>query len=299
VPQPDDSAIDLAPFELLTETADQPVYDLPTRLRDVYAGAIGFESPCVYANFVSSVDGVVTLGPEQSSPGSLISGNSRADRFVMGLLRACADTVLLGAGTLRDSPGHRWTPAHVFPDAAAEFAELRRRLKRTESPRLVVVTAGGDIDVLHSGLVPGSVIVTSDVGARHLMHRLPAGVEVRSLGEPPNLSVQRVVESLRGDGDGVILTEGGPTLVGQLLRGHLVNELFLTLSPVLLGRSSSEPRPGLVDATAFAVASAPALSLSSARRHGSHLFLRYAVEGTRWPASPPSAVPPEAAPVAR
>jgi riboflavin biosynthesis pyrimidine reductase len=280
VPQAHDSPGDLAPFELLFETEGLPVYDLPIRLHDTYGGGIGFGSQCLYANFVSSVDGVVTLGPEQASPGSLISGNSHADRFVMGLLRACADTVLIGAGTLRDSPGHRWTPAHVFPDAATEFAELRRRLNLAESPRLAVVTASGDIDVHHPGLLPGSVIVTSAVGARHLTTRLPTGVEVRSLGEPSCMSVKRVVGSLRDDGDAVILTEGGPTLVGQLLRDHLVDELFLTLSPVLLGRSSSDPRPGLVDAMAFAVAAAPALSLRSLRRHGSHLFLRYIVDGT-------------------
>jgi riboflavin biosynthesis pyrimidine reductase len=264
-------------FELLDEASGQPVYDLPTRLREVYGGPLGFESPCLYANFVSSVDGVVALGPEHASAGSLISGHSPADRFVMGLLRACADTVLIGAGTLRGSPGHRWTPEHVFPDAAKDFAALRRRLNRTDSPRLVVVTAGGDIDVQHPGLLPGTLIVTSDTGAQHLVTRLPPDVAVRSLGAPTSISVHRVVEALRSDGDQVILTEGGPTLVGQLLRDRLVDELFLTLSPVLLGRSPTERRPGVVDAMAFAVEDAPALSLRSVRRYGSHLFLRYLV----------------------
>lgn len=270
-------SIHLEPLELLEESAGEPAYDLPARLRQIYKGSLGFNSPCLYANFVSSVDGVVALGPDHPSAGSVISGNSSSDRFVMGLLRACADAVLIGAGTLRDSPGHQWTPAHVFPDAAREFATLRRHLKRTESPRLVVVTAGGDLDVHHAGLLAGTLIVTSDAGAKNLGARLPAGVEVRALGAATTLPIQRVVNSLRSDGDQVILTEGGPTLLGQLLRVGLLDELFLTLSPWLFGRSPAERRPGIVDAIAFAADAAPTLDLRSTRRQGSHLFLRYTV----------------------
>jgi riboflavin biosynthesis pyrimidine reductase len=277
VSQPQRPYGDLEAFVLLDETAAQSAYDLPERLSETYAGPIGFESPCLYANFVSSADGVAALGLDAPSAGSLISGHAPADRFLMGLLRACADAVLIGAGTLRGSPGHRWTPAHVFPDAALDFAELRRRLNRSESPRLVVVTTRGDIDVHHPGLLPGTLILTSDAGAQPLKMRLPADVEVRSLGAPSSMSVTRLVAALREDGDQVILTEGGPTLAGQLLRDCLVDELFLTLAPVLLGRAPGEPRPGLVDAMAFPVDAAPALRLRSTRRHGSHLFVRYAV----------------------
>jgi len=48
----------------------------------------------------------------------------------MGLLRACADAVLLGVGTLRATPGHQWTPEHIYPDRAESFAELRNDLER-------------------------------------------------------------------------------------------------------------------------------------------------------------------------
>jgi len=78
-----------------------------------YAGDLGFSEHCLYGNFVASLDGVVALGPEYPSSGSAISGREPADRFVMGLLRAFADAVLIGAGTLRATPTHRWTPEHV------------------------------------------------------------------------------------------------------------------------------------------------------------------------------------------
>ena len=50
---------------------------------------------------------------EISASGSRISGHELADRFVMGGLRACAEVVLMGAGTLRATPGYRWTPGYV------------------------------------------------------------------------------------------------------------------------------------------------------------------------------------------
>src|SRR4029077_9750126 len=94
-----------------------------------------------YSNFVTSLDGVVSLGASPSA-GSAISGRNQADRFLMGLLRACADAVLLGAGTLRATPGHLWTPAHIFPGEAKSFAELRVALGRKAQPRLVLLTTG-------------------------------------------------------------------------------------------------------------------------------------------------------------
>jgi len=111
----------LEPFEVLYE-ADLPAYKLPADLEHVY-GRLGFSTPVVYSNFVSSLDGVVTLG-SQPSAGSIISGKYAADRFLMGLLRACADAVVIGAGTMRATPGHLWTPAHVFPELATEFIAL-------------------------------------------------------------------------------------------------------------------------------------------------------------------------------
>ena len=89
--------------------------------------------------------------------------------------------------------------------------------------------------------------------------------------------MQRVVDALHDDGDQVILSEGGPSVLGQLLQARLVDDLFLTLAPTLLGRASTEPRLGLVEATLFTPETAPELDLRSVRRHGSHLFLRYGV----------------------
>ncbi len=124
------TASPLPHLTMLYEQAGVPVWGLPQELADIYGGDLGFPRRCVYANFVASVDGVTALGPEYPSSGSEISRGEPADRFVMGLLRACADVVLIGAGTLRATPDHRWTPSYVCPEAADGYAALRRSLSQ-------------------------------------------------------------------------------------------------------------------------------------------------------------------------
>src|SRR6202171_3917486 len=159
----------LAPFEVLFE-ADLPAYKLPVDLQHLY-GRLGFPSPVLYSNFVSSVDGVVTLGSTPSA-GSVISGKHPADRFLMGLLRACADAVVIGAGTLRATPGHLWTPGHVYPDLATEFTVLRSNLGRSREPLLVLLTASGKLDFSHPALVKGAIVVTTAAGAKRIGGRV-------------------------------------------------------------------------------------------------------------------------------
>jgi riboflavin biosynthesis pyrimidine reductase len=209
------------------------------------------------------------------SSGSLISGRNPGDRFLMALLRACADAVLLGAGTLRQTPGHIWTPAHVFPDLAASFAELRSRLGREPEPRLALVTRSGDIDASHPAVQAGALVLTTEEGARRLRGRLPATCTIHALGGGDDVDLGDAVGFLRAEGMPVILTEGGPTVMGHLLRRRLVDELFLTVSPVLAGRSPEARRDGLVEGVLLLPDAAVRARLAGVRRHGDHLFLRY------------------------
>ena len=74
----------------------------------------------------------------------------------------------------------------------------------------------------------------------------------------------------------MILSEGGPTVIGQLLDLGLLDELFLTVSPLVLGRPRGEKRPGLAEAVDL-LHEGPAAELLSVHRHGSHLFVRYSL----------------------
>ncbi|WP_371799071.1 dihydrofolate reductase family protein [Streptomyces sp. NBC_01707] len=264
----------MEPLDLLYEEAGQPGSGLPPALATVYGGDLGFTPPCVYANFVTSIDGVAALGPEFLSSGSAISGRNPADRFVMGLLRACADAVLIGAGTLRATPSHKWTPDHVCPQAAPDFGELRRSLGRATQPELVVVTASGDLPTEHPALQSGALVATTMDGTRRLDGRLPPACTVLPTREGSTVRMADILAALHAHGHTTVLTEGGPHLIGNLLGEGLLDELFLTTSPVLAGRADT-PRPGLIAGLELLPEQPAWMDLISARRRDSYLFLRY------------------------
>ena len=268
------------PMELLFEAGGRPTASLPAKLEELYGGGLELPRPILYSNFVTSLDGVAVLGP---SSGSTLSGNSQADRFVMGLLRSCADAILIGSGTLRGSPGHVWTGEHVYPPSASEFRTLRRQLGLPEHPTLVIASGSGAIDLTHPGLARPAVLLTTEAGRRRLG---PAGPhEVVVLGPGPELDPAAMTETLRQAGHAQILTEGGPRLQGQLLRAGQLDQLFLTLSPLLAGRTDESRRAGFVDGVdLLADGRRSWLSLLSARRSQSHLFLRYQVRAGASPA---------------
>jgi riboflavin biosynthesis pyrimidine reductase len=272
-----------SPLTVLYQRAGMPAWPLPPLLADLYGGDLGFREPCVYANFVASLDGVTALGPEYPSSGSAISGHDQADRFVMGLLRACADVVLIGAGTLRATPGHLWVPAHVCPAAADGYAKFRRDLGRDRDALLAVVTARGDVPAAHPALRAGALVLTTAAGARRLHGRLPPACTILDLGGQTELPPAGVLAAVRDRGGTMVLTEGGPRLLGQLAAGGLLDELFLTISPVLAGRGDT-PRPGLVAARELLPGRTEPAELLAVRQHGSYLFLRYAMGGKDTPA---------------
>lgn len=250
-------------------------YRLPFDLERVYGG-IGFASEVLYSNFVSSIDGVVALG-EGKHAGSLISGKYPADRFLMALLRACADGVLLGAGTLRSTPGHLWSPAQVYPSLAESFAGLRRSLGREPEPRLIVLTAHGDIDSAHPAIQRGATVITTDAGKRALAEKLPSTCEVVSLGKGEHVDVAKAVEEARKRGLAVLLSEGGPHLIGRLMEANLLDQAFITISPLVAGRDKQE-RLGMVEGVELQPLPGTWSKLLSARRHGDYMFLRYGVK---------------------
>ncbi len=262
----------LAPFDILFEADGLADYALPADLTHLY-GRLGFTTPVLYSNFVASVDGVVTLGSTPSA-GSVISGKYPADRFLMGLLRACADAVVLGAGTLRATPGHLWTPAHVFPTLATEFTALRSSLGRRAEPQLVLLTGSGELDFGHPALARGAIVITTEGGAKKIGARLPKACELVVMGKGKRLDLGRAIGELRERGLEVLLCEGGPHVLGQMLEADLLDEAFLTVSPVLAGRGDDK-RLGMVEGVELLPAKGAWSKLLSARRHGEYMFLRY------------------------
>jgi riboflavin biosynthesis pyrimidine reductase len=238
------------------------------------------DGPTVIANFVTSLDGVVSYQTPDAMGGGEISGFYEPDRFVMGILRSLADVVLIGAGTVRATPKHRWVPEHVSRAYAAEFAEVRSRLGLRPQPMTAVLTASADIDLAHPGLSDPQVpvlIITTDRGAARLAHHEPH-VEVFSFGSTPP-GGREIVELLARRGADLILSEGGPHLIGQLLSAGQLDELFLTIAPQIVGRAEDAPRLALIEGAAYTVETAPWFNLADLRRNGDHLFTRYRIRG--------------------
>jgi riboflavin biosynthesis pyrimidine reductase len=264
----------MQPLELLYEPSNLPSFELPEALAALYPGSLGFDSPRLFANFVETVDGVVAI-PTVEKSNKLIAAGSAADRFVMGLLRACADAVLVGAGTLGASPGGMWTPEQAFPDAAADFDALRAGLGLSADPEIVILSASGAIDPAQPLFQAGALVLTTDVGRALIGDRLPGASSVVSLGPGSTIDPTAAVGALRARGHRLLLHEGGPHVIGSFFAAGVVDELFLTISPLLTGRTMLDPRLALVEGADLLPG--VRMRLLGVRRDADHLFVRYGI----------------------
>ena len=284
----------LEPFDTLWDAAAGEAVALPPELEALH-GPLRLPSrtdrPTTLANFVTTLDGVVSLGIPGQAGGGPISGENRHDRMLMGLLRALADAVVVGAGTLRAVPNHLWTPDYVFPDLAPAYRELRASLGKSGPPLNVIVTGSGEVDlgrrVFASGQVPVLVVTTARGAERLGREEVPPSVRIAAVPGAEAIGAGAILEAVsRERPAGVVLVEGGPHLLGGFLAAAALDELFLTVAPQIAGRDAPDPRPGLVEGWRFAPEHPLWGALVAVRRAGSHLFLRYAF-GTGGAPAPP------------
>ncbi len=274
----------LDPLDSLYEVEHGSTLPLPPELAALY-GRLQFPAyqgrPYIIGNFVTTLDGVVTLNVPGQAGGGPISGFNHHDHLVMGLLRAVADAVIVGAGTLRAVPHHRWTAQHIFSALAPAYQRLRMSLGKPALPVNVIVTAHGEIDltlpVFQSGDIPVVIVTTAQGRQRLAAHHLPASVHLAGGAGTDSLSAQAMLQAVCRDREcRIILVEGGPQVLGIFLAEGLSDELFLTLAPQIAGRDNAVERPGLVMGQIFAPDHPLWGTLISVKRGGNHLFLRYA-----------------------
>jgi riboflavin biosynthesis pyrimidine reductase len=261
------------PLETLLGEAPE---DLPAPLLERYGGGLGLSASSVFANFVTSVDGIVAIGDIPASS-SVIGGRDAGDRFVMALLRAAADVVLIGAETFRQHRGP-WAARATAPGEADAFAELRRREGRTPDPVLAVVTASGGIESKQGRARQDTLALTTNRGAEALERSPGAATDVVVVGDGESIDGAGIVGAMHERGFRRVLTEGGPRLMAQLLDAHAVDELFLTVSPVCAGGGDppGERSPFTPGIELLPERRVPG-SLRSVKRRNSFLFLRYAL----------------------
>ncbi len=231
-------------FEILFDYAEPRAIDDPA-----YAsyGNLGFppppaDRPWIYTNFVQSLDGITTLLGQHASGGE-ISQSSPADRWLMDLLRAHADGLLMGMNTLREEQRQRGPDSRgiVFRVANVVLQELRRKLGKARE-RNIFVTRAGDLDLSRHKVFDGDMvdvaILTSPSGAERLRAQgTQSNVTVIGAGEKDCFDLTRGISKLREElGIEHLLCEGGPTLYGSLARANLVDEKFMTVSPIEVGQ---------------------------------------------------------------
>jgi len=237
------------------QTVDQTVDQ--ASLIELYATT---PEPSLRVNFVASLDGAGTLDGKSAG----LSGAE--DKRVFGILRMRCDALLVGAGTVREE-GYR----------ALRLDEERRRWRlehgMSEFPTLVVVSGRADLDPAHPALASAPVrpvVVTTrhaDTG-RADTGRLDDVADIIRAGDT-HVDLAAAVGELRRRGFAQILSEGGPTLFGSLTAAGLVDELCLTVSPLLAG-------PGAGRITAGPELPAPEkLTLRHALLADGQLLLRY------------------------
>jgi riboflavin biosynthesis pyrimidine reductase len=282
-------------FEVLFDEGEPPALEDPA-----YApyGPLGFpppppDRPWIYSNFVQTLDGIVSLKGRQSS--GLDISQSQEDRWLMDLLRAHADAVLLGTQTLiEETRVGRRERGPVFRIMAPELRQLRQRLGRDREKNIFVSgSALLDFDAFRvfDGEHVDAILVTTREGAR----RAEAGARRRGVkllvaGDDRLVDLGLAVRMLYQEfGVRYLLCEGGPTLYGGMIRAGLIDEKFVTISPLEVGQvipsvqAGTEPeqpgasslRPTTFGGTGFTREEAPWWRWVSCRRAGDHQFSRY------------------------
>lgn len=213
--------------------------------------------PWMLSNFVAGIDGAITID------GRVDGLSSSRDQIVFALLRSLADLVLVGAGTFRAEP---YPPVRLPASLQAE----REERGQAPVPSLAVVSRSLQLDwdrPAFTAAGPRPIVITSaaaDPGARTRAERV---ADVVVAGEE-HVDLTVALAALRERGHEVVLCEGGATLLAELLHLGVLDELCLTIAPLVGGDPSrvvaDQPRPPL---TRF--------ELAQVLTAGDELYLRY------------------------
>ncbi|MFI1224534.1 MULTISPECIES: pyrimidine reductase family protein [unclassified Streptomyces] len=176
------------------------------------------------ANMVSTLDGAA------QHDGRSQGISCASDMRIFGTLRGLADVVIAGAETVR-LEGYR--PAR----AREAFAARRAAAGQGPAPAVAVVTGSLDLDfslpLFTEPLVPTLVVTGAGAPADRMAAARKAGADVVIAGDGARVDPARVVRELADRGLRRQLTEGGPRLLGQFVAAGVLDELCLTVSPML------------------------------------------------------------------
>ncbi|MEU6854305.1 pyrimidine reductase family protein [Actinacidiphila alni] len=198
----------------------------PLGLAEVYAYPERAAGPYLRANMVSSLDGAARYDG-RSAPLS-----SEADMRIFGVLRALADVVLVGAETVRQE-GYR--PAK----ARAAFAARRAADGQPPAPAIAVISRRLDLDftapLFTEPATPTLVLTGAATPEDRIAAARAAGAQVVIAGDGDGVDPVRTVRELAALGHARLLHEGGPRILAQFAAADALDELCLTVAPVIGG----------------------------------------------------------------
>jgi riboflavin biosynthesis pyrimidine reductase len=234
------------------------------------------------ANMVSSLDGAASLDGRSGG----LSGE--ADEQVFAMLRALTDVILVGAGTVR-AEGY----GPVRPESeGVRWGWLREG--RPPSPPIAVITRVLDLDPASPLLAqaPGharTVVITTESAPAARRAEVARVADLIVAGET-SVDLAAAVAALTQMGHRQILTEGGPHLLGQILAAGLLDELCLTVSPLLTGPGAGRIVQTMTPAGLPGMAPRP-FSLAHVLASDGHLICRYVRSGGLSPGAGPGHPP--------
>lgn len=206
-------------------------------------GRLGFpetpaDRPWIYSNFVQSLDGITSLLGRFG--GGRDIAQSEEDRWLMDLLRAHADALVLGVNTLVYERLYMGNPrGPIFKIADPALLAYREKLGRSKLKVVFVTNSAklqlADFRIFESDLVD-TFVVTTDTGASRLKaQRHPTATIIES-GHWPRVDLGLMARRLKEDlGVRYLLCEGGPTFYGSMSKVGLIDEKFVTVAPVEVG----------------------------------------------------------------
>ncbi|AMB59280.1 pyrimidine reductase family protein [Microterricola viridarii] len=194
-------------------------------------------TPRLRVNFVASLDGAATRDGRSGGLGT------PADRAAMTVLRAIADVIVVGAGTVR-AEGYGGLR---LPEEAIAWREENGL---GEQPPLAVVSSSLDLPPEHpffAEAVVRPLVLTHEAAPAERRRELAEVADVIDCGVS-SVEPARLVQALAERGMPQILCEGGPRLFGELIAADVVDELCLSLSPLLVGGDAGRIAHGLIEA---------------------------------------------------
>ncbi len=273
-----------APFQVLFSDAEDKA-GRSRSLPDVWRAVLGadwampqFEQrPYVYSNLAASRDGRMSFAMPGFDKSGVVTEANPHDRWLMALLRARADAVLMGDTTVKIETGILATAEYVCDYDAAAWAALRAHEGRAPEPLMVILSHDCALEPSEACFQrAGShvLLATTRHGiARAKTLRGRARIAAHQLGDE-SVDLAALVRLLHEHyGVRSLLCEGGPRVMGGMFAARLIDEEFLTYCPVIVGASREQPRPSYVEGAAFSPRSAPQSRIQTLRRAGDFLFL--------------------------